>query len=84
MNQVKWSVKATRQLIKLEKKDQRVIYKGVDTLKEFPDCKNIKKLKNHKYQYRLRIGNYRVFFEFDGIVKILIIEEVKKRDEHTY
>jgi mRNA interferase RelE/StbE len=34
--------------------------------------------------YRLRVGDYRVFFEFDGGVKLVSIEEVKKRDERTY
>ena len=34
--------------------------------------------------YRLRVGNYRVFFDFDGAVRIVSIEEVKKRDERTY
>ena len=31
-----------------------------------------------------RVGNYRVFFNFDGTVHIVSIEEVKKRDENTY
>lgn len=41
------------------------------------------RLINHKYSYRLRIGDYRVFFEFDGEVNIVSIEEVKKRNERT-
>jgi mRNA-degrading endonuclease RelE of RelBE toxin-antitoxin system len=44
----------------------------------------IKKLTRHAYSYRLRVGDYRVFFEFDGGVHIIEIEEVKKRDESTY
>ena len=34
--------------------------------------------------YRLRAGNDRVFFEFDGAVRIVSIEEVRRRDERTY
>lgn len=49
-----------------------------------PDCLNVKKLVNHQYDYRLRVGNYRVMFNFDGIIHVVSIEEVKKRDEHTY
>lgn len=49
-----------------------------------PDCVNVKALSNHLYQYRLRVGDYRVFFNFDGVVSIVSIEEVKKRDERTY
>lgn len=33
---------------------------------------------------RLRIGRYRVFFDFDGQIRIIAIQEVKKRDEHSY
>jgi mRNA-degrading endonuclease RelE of RelBE toxin-antitoxin system len=47
-------------------------------------ARNVKTLTNHEYGYRLRVGNYRVFFEFDGAVSIVSIEEVKKRDERTY
>ena len=53
-------------------------------LVSFPKAKNVKKLTKHQYSYRLRVGDYRVFFEFDGEVKIVTIEEVKKRDERTY
>ena len=50
----------------------------------FPECRSIKRLAVHPHEYRLRIGNYRVFFDYDGEVKIVWIEEVKKRDENTY
>jgi mRNA-degrading endonuclease RelE of RelBE toxin-antitoxin system len=49
-----------------------------------PNCQNVKALVNNQYPYRLRVGNYRVFFDFDDTLKIVSIEEVKKRDEHTY
>ena len=47
-------------------------------------ARNVKALMNHEYSYRLRVGNYRVFFEFDGAVRIVKIEEVRKRNERTY
>jgi mRNA interferase RelE/StbE len=47
-------------------------------------ARNVKVLVNHAYGYRLRVGIYRVFFDFDGAVRIVSIEEVKKRDERTY
>lgn len=85
MNAIQWTNKAARQLRKL--KDgmaQKRIYRGVQVLKTFPDCPGVKRLSNHPHSYRLRVGDYRVFFEFDGAVKIITIEEVKKRDERTY
>ena len=44
---------------------------------------NVKVLTNHEYGYCLRVGNYRVFFDFDGAVRIVRIEDVRKRDERT-
>jgi mRNA-degrading endonuclease RelE of RelBE toxin-antitoxin system len=32
----------------------------------------------------LRVANYRAFFEFDGDRQVVTIEEIRKRDEHTY
>ena len=49
-----------------------------------PSCTGVKALSNHEYGYRLRVGSYRVLFDFDGEVRIVEIQEVKKRDEHTY
>ncbi len=49
-----------------------------------PDCQGVKALTNHRYGYRLRIGHYRVLFDYDGEVRIVEIQEVKKRDERTY
>jgi mRNA interferase RelE/StbE len=45
---------------------------------------NVKRLRSHDYDYRLRVGNYRVFFDVEKTVEIVWIEEVKKRDERTY
>ena len=49
-----------------------------------PDCHNVIPLVNHQYGYRLRIGNYRVLFDWQDEIRIVEIQEVKKRDERTY
>lgn len=85
MNVIEWKPQALRQLEKIKEIGMRQrIYSEVQLLIHFPACTDVKKLANHTYAYRLRVGNYRVFFEFDGSVNIVSIEEVKKRDEHTY
>jgi mRNA interferase RelE/StbE len=85
VNEINWKPKALKQLEKIRETSVRQkIYTDVQTLADFPNCQNVKKLTNHLYSYRLRLGHYRVFFEFDGGVNIVDIEEVKKRDEHTY
>jgi mRNA interferase RelE/StbE len=84
MNLIKWTPKATKQVRKLDKQHARQVVVAVGELTNMPACQNVKALTNHEYQYRLRVGNYRVFFNFDGAVRIVSIEEVKKRDERTY
>lgn len=85
MNAIQWTEKAFRQLRKI--KDNQIskrIYQEAQSLAEFPVCPNVKQLRNHQHSYRLRVGDWRVFFEFDGAVKIISIEEVKRRNERTY
>lgn len=85
MNAIHWMPKAAKQLRKLPTVDQVTIRDAVgDQLAVFPDCTGVKRLTDHIYPYRLRVGRYRVFFAFDGIIRLISIEEVKKRDDHTY
>ena len=84
MNKIIWHKRAKKQLSKIPRQTQVKIFNAVDTLKTFPESSNIKRLSSHQYDYRLRIGRYRIFFDFDGIIKIVSIQEVKKRDERTY
>ncbi|KVE36059.1 type II toxin-antitoxin system RelE family toxin [Burkholderia sp. TSV86] len=84
MNSIKWTPKAFKQLRKLDRQIQTAIRDSVDTLVAMPNCQNVKSLTNHEYGYRLRVGNYRVLFNWDGEIKVVEIEEVKKRDERTY
>jgi len=82
MKSIEWKQKALRQLRKIkDEKSRAMIYDAVSTLKTFPNCSNVKKLKGRS-EYRLRVGHWRVIFT--DSLQILYIEEVKKRDEHTY
>lgn len=86
MNTIEWTQKAYRQLRKLRNPQvEETIFDAVGTLVGWPECQNVKHLVNHEYQYRLRVGRYRVFFDTSGdTITIITIQEVKKRDEHTY
>jgi mRNA interferase RelE/StbE len=85
VNAINWQPKALRQLRKLPDARATQIRSAVTTeLVDLTKASNVKALTNHEYSYRLRVGSYRVFFEFDGAVRIVTIEEVKKRDERTY
>lgn len=84
MNAVHWTPKAAKQLRKLDRQHQIAIRDGVGTLAAMPACQNVKALANHEYGYRLRIRGYRVLFDWNGGIRIVEIQEVRKRDERTY
>jgi len=84
MYDIRWEKKAFKQLLAIRQDHRKPITDAAATLKNWPECTGIKKLINHHYQYRLRVGRYRVFFDVASEVKIISIEEVKKRDESTY
>ncbi|NYT64008.1 type II toxin-antitoxin system RelE/ParE family toxin [Alcaligenaceae bacterium] len=84
MNAILWTPKAAKQLRKIDRQHQVAIRDGVNALTAMPDCQNIKALTSHQYNYRLRIGNYRVLFDWGVEVKIIEIQEVRKHDERTY
>ena len=82
MKEIRWRTKALRQLRKIRDSRSRIrIYDSVESLKSFPECKNIEKLKDRD-EYRLRVGRRRVIFTES--LEIIEIQEVKIRNGHTY
>lgn len=85
---VVWKRKAFKQLAKVQRQQQSKIQDAVTKLEDSATWGDVKKLVNHEYDYRLRVGNYRVLFNATNDESIEIndvsIEEVKKRDERTY
>jgi len=84
MYMINWSSKAKKQLRKIDRKEQEKIIDAVDELENFPTVKNVIPITRHQYKYRMRVGNYRVLFDADTQVKIIEIQQVRKRDEQTY
>ena len=86
MNEIIWHNRARRQIKKIPKHFREAIFDCVDQLAAFPECEqlDITKLRKHRYDYRLRVGRYRVLFNHDYGIKIVEIQEVKKRNERTY
>lgn len=87
MNEILWHNRARKQMKRIPRNYQVAIHDKVDQLVDFPetnDALDIKKLSNHDYDYRMRVGRYRVLFDFQEKIKIIAIQEVKKRDERTY
>jgi len=77
--------KAYKQLAKLPEHDQAAVLAAVTDLAHWPDCRDVKALKD-RTGYRLRVGRYRVLFTVDTDQNpvVISVEEVRKRDERTY
>jgi mRNA interferase RelE/StbE len=84
MYSVEWKKRAIKDLRKIDRTHQGQIIEAVGALENWPDCSNIKRLANHQDDYRLRVGRYRVFFNVCERIEVVLVEEVRKRDERTY
>ena len=83
-NQIRWSKKAIKNLKKNVRKDeQKHVRAEIDKLVAMPDCLKVKALTD-KSGYRLRVGDYRVLFEWHQVIQIIEIEEIKRRGKNTY
>lgn len=86
IHRITWTNKSQKDLKKIPKQEVVKILTKVEILKQ-PQIEwgsQIKKLNNHQYDYRLRIGEYRVVFDLEKVAKIISIEKVGKRDGNTY
>ncbi len=85
MYNIQWQSKALKQLDKIgDHASRKEVMNESAKLADWPNVTNVKKLSNHKYDYRSRVGRYRLFFDVEDFVRIIHIEEVKKRDDRTY
>lgn len=59
---VEWKRKAVKQLTKVQQQQQGKILDAVTKLENSETWGDVKKLVNHDYGYRLRVGDYRILF----------------------
>ena len=76
MFNIEWKENAIKELAKLERNLNSRIYKKVNSLKENFNSVDIKRLQNSDL-FRLRVGDYRVLFEIEK--NIIIILKISNR-----
>lgn len=72
--------KAERDLNKLDNNIRRRLVKALEKLTEKPENLDIKKLKGMEI-FRLRVGDYRINFEINKEMKIIVVLQVRHRRE---
>ena len=71
---------ALKNLKRYPKSDQVRIVSRIEQLAANPDAmSNVKRLVNFDVSFRLRVGNYRVLFERDDIIRIIDVIDVLSR-----
>ncbi|MDR0932147.1 MAG: hypothetical protein LBM70_03900 [Victivallales bacterium] len=88
--EINWQKKATKQLLKLQISTQKRITVAVQKLADSAAWTNVRPMVNYQYSHRLRVGDFRVLFDANttpgepGEIRILDVQEVRKRDDQTY
>ena len=70
--------KEAQKFLDKQNKNNRIrLYKAIYKLPEGPD---IKKLKGHNL-YRLRVGDFRVLYSIDDVIRLIDIENIDNRGD---
>lgn len=70
--------KSAQKFLDRQDKPQRLrLYKAIYKL---PNMKDIKRLRGHNL-YRLRVGDYRVIYTIDNIIRLINIENIDNRGQ---
>lgn len=78
---IKYSNAAAKSLCKLQKKEQVSIVRAIERLQNDPRPAGVKKLKGGSGEMRIRVGNFRVIYEIqDGILLILVLTIGHRRE----
>ncbi len=70
---------AKKYLKKIDKSFALKILQSINTLKDYPNISNIKKLKEFYPPFRYRIENYRVLFDIEN--DTIIVFNIKYRSQ---
>lgn len=79
-----YSKRFEKQIQKFPKKEQLKILEKIIKCLENPRQYSIKLFTTQPPVYRLRVGEYRVFFELHNQTQIMIVTDVERRTTQTY
>ena len=80
-NRILISKKALKELQSLPVKERELVKDRISKLAYFPLVRlDVQKLRGYENIYRLRVGGYRVLFEYEKTEKIVRILKIGKRE----
>lgn len=65
----------------LRKQDRRTQERIIKAIKYLPNGVDIKRLQGHHDLYRMRVGNVRILYSIEEVLKIINIENIDSRGD---
>jgi len=82
MFDIRYAKGVRKDLSKIDKKYLEKIRKAAESLTEFPDISNIRKLSAHPLaDYRLKTGDYRVLFDVCWNERVIFVLKIGHRKD---
>lgn len=81
MYQIIFKKSAQKELTDISKPYNQNIVNAIDKLAVNPRPDGVKKLKGEENAYRIRIGDYRVIYTIEDVIKIIEIERIRHRKD---
>lgn len=73
---------ALKELAEIPKNESSKIITAIDGLREEPRPAGCKKLKGeHEYFWRIRVGNYRVLYKIEDVIKVVEVGKIGHRKD---
>ena len=79
--QIEFTSSAARALSKLSETLQSRITPKIDALANQPRPPGVEKLHGHRNRYRLRVGDYRIIYEIQDRILLVLIVDIGHRRE---
>ena len=84
MYRIEYERTARKELASLPRPTQRRVVDAIEDLSNDPRPAGCRKITGTQNGYRIRVGRYRVLYEVQDQVLIIVIVRVARRDEATY
>jgi len=80
--QIKIRKQALKELAELPLNANQKIVKAIESLSTYPRPSGSKKLKGEKeYLWRIRVGDYRVIYQIEEIIRVVEVRKIGHRKE---
>ena len=81
MYRITFKRSAQKELADISKPYNQNIVTAIDKLAEDPRPDGVKKLKGEDNAYRIRVGDYRVIYTIEDVIKIVEIQRIRHRKD---